>query len=343
MLSLLIAEGMVRLVFPHPIVGGYPHIRQSIELNGRPSAIYTTNSLGLRGDEPPARASGRHTIMAVGGSTTHCWFLADEDTWPARLQTGLRSAGADVWVGNGGVEGHSTNAHLSFVREVVAELRPETVVFLVGINDLLISLEKRSSGGVHSAELDWERHLGVAHSRLLQVLAAVLRRVGQPAAEVVYRPWSEDRPLATPARPSSLTARAWIGLGRYRANLRELARETRALGARPVFLTQPMLYDDTPFWRGREAHNFLIGGTRPQVTRDHRAESLARSRLRQFGRRRRSVRKLTPRGPIDGTLARRVSPRAIAGRPAMACGLHQGRARYDPSTERGPRLDRHDG
>jgi len=247
LLALLLAEGVARWFLPHPIVGLHPDSRQEIRVRGRPPAIYSTNSLGLRGDQPPSARSGLQTIIAIGGSTTHCRFLDDTETWPARLQQDLRAAGADVWVGNGGLEGHSTNAHLYFMRQIVAPLRPGTAVFLIGINDLLYSL------GVPSPERWWQAgaRLPATRSRLLQLLAVVLQRMRAPRAQVIHRPWFRDRLLSGPSRAELFVKRAQDGLRHYLENVHQLASEARALGIRPVFLTQPTLYEDTPRWLAR--------------------------------------------------------------------------------------------
>ena len=59
--------------------------------------IHQRNSLGFRGPEPPADFSRDLTIVTVGGSTTECFDLAEDKTWPhdlgrelaARLQPSL--------------------------------------------------------------------------------------------------------------------------------------------------------------------------------------------------------------------------------------------------------------
>jgi lysophospholipase L1-like esterase len=266
LLALLVAEGVARWFLPYPIVGLYPNTRQEVRARGRPPAILSTNSLGLRGDEPPPAGSGIQTIIAIGGSTTHCWFLDDAETWPARLQQDLRAAGANVWVGNGGLEGHSTNSHLYFVREIVAPLRPGTTVFLVGINDLLYALEG-ARPGLFGSEKWWEAdaRLLATRSRLLQLLAVALQRVRAPRAQVIHRPWSKDRPLSGPSPGGLFAKRAQDELRHYLDNVRQLASEATALGIHPVFLTQPTLYEDTPRWLARKAP-VRFAGPRLQIS-----------------------------------------------------------------------------
>src|SRR5258708_14113663 len=43
---------------------------------------YSRNAIGLRGDPWPVRPEQYTTIITVGGSTTECKFLSDNNTWP---------------------------------------------------------------------------------------------------------------------------------------------------------------------------------------------------------------------------------------------------------------------
>lgn len=75
--------------------------------------IHTTNSWGFRGDAPPKDWNKYYTIIAVGGSTTQCFYLDDEKTWPRLLEKYLTSSTlSNFWIGNGGTDGQTTRAHL---------------------------------------------------------------------------------------------------------------------------------------------------------------------------------------------------------------------------------------
>jgi len=93
------------------------------------TVIHSTNSLGFRGPEPPADGIDHHlSIIAVGGSTTECYYLPDGSTWPERLQTMLAPSFPDVWINNGGLDGHSTYGHLILMRDYVGKLKPRVVL-----------------------------------------------------------------------------------------------------------------------------------------------------------------------------------------------------------------------
>src|SRR3954451_4876678 len=51
---------------------------------------HNKNSLGFRGPEPPPDFAGWLTIVAVGCSTTECFYLNDARDWPARLSARLQ-------------------------------------------------------------------------------------------------------------------------------------------------------------------------------------------------------------------------------------------------------------
>ena len=52
--------------------------------------VHQRNSLGFRGPEPPADFSRYLTIVTVGGSTTECFDLAEDKTWPHDLGVNLQ-------------------------------------------------------------------------------------------------------------------------------------------------------------------------------------------------------------------------------------------------------------
>ena len=52
--------------------------------------VHQSNSLGFRGPEPPADFSRDLTIVTVGGSTTECYDLAENQTWPHDLGVNLQ-------------------------------------------------------------------------------------------------------------------------------------------------------------------------------------------------------------------------------------------------------------
>ncbi len=97
--------------------------------------IHTKNSLGFRGEDPPANFSEYLTIITVGGSTTECTFLSDGKTWTDVLGKKLEKHFKKLWINNAGFDGHSTFGHMILMEDYIIKLKPNMVLFLVGAND----------------------------------------------------------------------------------------------------------------------------------------------------------------------------------------------------------------
>ncbi|MCU0511747.1 MAG: hypothetical protein MUE40_04160, partial [Anaerolineae bacterium] len=110
-----VLEAGTRLIFPQPAFNTwlpyYPGIRYTREVNLKgvqPISQYSTNAWGFRGDPVPRRREDYAEIITIGGSTTQCFYLGDALTYPAQLQATLREDWPSVWVGNAGLDGHTT-------------------------------------------------------------------------------------------------------------------------------------------------------------------------------------------------------------------------------------------
>jgi len=101
-----------------------------------PRIIQTRNSIGFRGKDPPTDFANHSTVVAVGGSTTECFYLSDDRTWPARLEVMLTKTVPSIWINNAGLDGHSTHGHLHLLDQYITSLKPKVVLFLIGLNDI---------------------------------------------------------------------------------------------------------------------------------------------------------------------------------------------------------------
>jgi len=97
--------------------------------------IHTKNSLGFRGDDPPDNLDEFLSIITVGGSTTECFYLADNKTWPYLLEQRLKQSYNSIWLNNAGFDGHSSFGHLILLKKYLNKLRPKVIIFLLGINE----------------------------------------------------------------------------------------------------------------------------------------------------------------------------------------------------------------
>ncbi len=98
---------------------------------------FYTNSNGVRGGEFTSQDTYR--FLAVGGSTTQCLYLNQNETWTHLVQEILNRnmRNQKIWVGNGGLSGATTRHHLIAMQNLpLRETKITAVILLVGINDL---------------------------------------------------------------------------------------------------------------------------------------------------------------------------------------------------------------
>jgi lysophospholipase L1-like esterase len=123
--------------------------------------IHKKNSLGFRGEEPPQDFSHYLRIITVGGSTTECLYLSDSKTWTDDLGRKLRKVFPNLWINNAGLDGCSTFGHLVLLEDYLLKIKPNIIIFLVGINDVGLQNEadhdryiiNKSSSSIYSSTI----------------------------------------------------------------------------------------------------------------------------------------------------------------------------------------------
>lgn len=274
-LSFLVAELLVRLISPPNMFSPYlalrPHNKMELHVNlagVSTIALNTTNQWGLRGDEPPENWNEYFTIVIIGGSTAQCYYLDDHKTWPYLLQEKVKSYIPKTWVGNGGISGHSTRAHILFVREAVSKIRPKAAVLMVGINDLWYSMNDEARILGSPAEQTGWKYFILGNSRLVQVLflwkiilfdhVVVLEK----SANANFVPEPLDREMELPNDLRFLLP----SLDNYTKNIHTLIADLRRLNVRPVFLTQPLLFDESDRWKSVVGWEYSVGGVKGKLS-----------------------------------------------------------------------------
>ncbi len=204
--------------------------------------IHTKNSLGFRGPEPPPDFADWLTLVAVGGSTTECFYLSDGRSWPERLAVRLRPELRKVWVDNAGLDGHSTFGHLLLTRQALVPLHPKVILYLIGVNDMFTDVPR---------DFDRMAQNPVAvladHSELAATLLNLYRWQRTRGFEdlgAMPKPVSlRDRPRHPV--PPAVAARLWREqdgrLAAFRDRLERLVALDREHGIEPVLITQPTL------------------------------------------------------------------------------------------------------
>jgi len=279
---LLILEMTLRCVMPPtlytPLMPLYPHVKKKIRPSLRglsEEAEFTTNKWGLRGDEPPWEWDRYLTVLAVGGSTTICFYLDDKKTWPYRTQEKIKEHHPEVWVGNGGIDGQSTRAHIIFMEEVAPKIKPDVVLVLAGVNDLGFSVSEayRRFGNPYDEKLNkrWNREweLKLLHSRVVQLAYKWKMILWDKAVVEVDSPHHNYYPKPFEKRPPPFTGdpkRMLPKLGEYRQNLKRIIELGRSMDIQVVLMTQPSLYRDTPYWDGIVGGMYWIRKLKGQVS-----------------------------------------------------------------------------
>jgi lysophospholipase L1-like esterase len=267
----------------------------SIQFSPAPEAMpgvtgeshFVINEQGVRG-----RPFGdeKLRILAVGGSTTECLFLDDTEAWPylveQELQAALGQRSGDVWVGNVGKSGHTSDHHVLQVRHLLAQYpHVDIVIVLVGINDMLRVAHEGGYRPMTAEQLaltfwtspGWEErdavYKGTQIWRLVRRARDTLQRdfsgaLVQNTGGTMHLRLRANRRAATGFRttvPDLDTA-----LVAFRRNLHELIDAAEQHNAAVVLMTQPYLWkeDLRPdlaefLWTGR------VGG---QYGRDDRTE-----------------------------------------------------------------------
>jgi len=97
----------------------------------------SVNRFGLRGQDVAAtRAPGERRLLVLGDSVVFGASVADEETFPVKLQEALMARNG--WRGavlNGGVPGYNVAAEAAFLESIGWDLDPDGIVLGVSLND----------------------------------------------------------------------------------------------------------------------------------------------------------------------------------------------------------------
>ncbi|MGB8993109.1 MAG: SGNH/GDSL hydrolase family protein [Desulfobaccales bacterium] len=217
--------------------------------------VQQRNSLGFRGPEPPADFARDLTVVTVGGSTTECFDLAEDKTWPHRLGVDLKRHFKHLWLNNAGLSGNSTFGHYILMRDYLVKLQPKVAIFLVGINDVGIRSERDFDERIHTVNFrSLERFLASAAVDS-ELASAVLNlyRFYFPKSTMINNqndPHEIDLKKLPDFKDSPENLVAIIKdhrdhyLGPYKKRLERLITICQEHHIVPVLLTQPVLYGD---------------------------------------------------------------------------------------------------
>ena len=211
---------------------------------------YTTNSLGIRGPESPPRAAA-YRILFVGGSTTECIYLDDEEVWTHLVMQRLNDEPRRrrVWTGSVGISGYPTVNHLRFVKTSPLVNEVDSIVLLIGANDFNQYLRGNLVGDdFNQGQEDdgdvsplWHASPIVGLVRRLWGWRASILTEDERARNIAARAALRRQGLIRDALPRTLLP-IEEALALYEARVRSIVELTRSRGVRVVFITQPTLW-----------------------------------------------------------------------------------------------------
>ena len=227
------------------------HIKNDIIKSLPPEITVTRNSIGFRGPNPPSDLANHLSLVSIGGSTTQCFFLSDDQTWTARLGEDLKKNFSRVWINNAGLDGHSTHGHQVLLEDFIVQLHPKVALFLVGANDVARGTvaewdaENVKSGLQFGSIQAFVKTLS-AYSEVAALALNMYRSYNAYKAGLIHQqidfkaqgyidiPEEEQKKyLADNATP--------VFLNDYQTRLKKLVETCRNAGIEPVFITQPLL------------------------------------------------------------------------------------------------------
>jgi lysophospholipase L1-like esterase len=177
------------------------------------------NSRGVFGPEfAEPKDPRRYRIVTLGDSCTHL----GPEPYPQRLQALLdQTAPGRFEVINAGVIGYTSFQGLTRLRHEVARWSPDLVTVYFGWNDHWLASGHADRDQRPSMAGSVGLRRAADHSRLYQLVAMLAQRARAPEARTQYRVSLED----------------------YAQNLREMKRETDAIGASLWLITAPHALD----------------------------------------------------------------------------------------------------
>jgi hypothetical protein len=186
--------------------------------------VITHNARGYCGPDPAVAGSTRRRLAALGGSTTYCVGLSDEDTWAAQLS---RELGGGVDVLNLGIPGYTTAENLIQSSFELPDLTPSVAVYYEGWNDLR---------NAHVPDLD--PYYADFHGRFQPTNVGLSGPYGRYSALWFYGSLMWRRAFDRVADESANTAIDWRALDLFTRNLRAIVAVDRARGIEPVLVQQ---------------------------------------------------------------------------------------------------------
>ncbi len=199
-----------------------------------------TNNLGFRGENYPADPQNRIKIFTVGGSTTQSLYNTEGKTWSDLLANNLKKINPQIWLNNAGLSGHSTKGHLILLKDKLVELKPDYVIFLVGINDVGRVIEEKEESIIEEF---------IFKSEVISLAVNIVRNFQSKKLNLSYDlKWDPKTAptleLSGMEISKSMMIHSKTYLPYYRRRLEALIDFCKNNNIKPIFITQPLVYGD---------------------------------------------------------------------------------------------------
>jgi lysophospholipase L1-like esterase len=258
--------------YPDPILNihlnMYPQMVVEFESDGKvmPGVSgrtqFTINAFGFRSSRLQSidKPSGMRRIFCIGGSTTECNYIDDQDVWTEQLNQRLQEKiPSDVIIDviNAGRAGHSTREHITMLAQRVIPFNPDLVIVMAGINDMVLQMARdyspcredwRSQYTLYAGWIPKSKYLICSLSQIIR--RVVLNRHGPGRRDELgnfvqdlegkWYKWMRARLRQRPIE--RLTDPNCFPRPEYEQNLRTLIGICRANDIPVLLLTQPALY-----------------------------------------------------------------------------------------------------
>jgi len=251
-----------------------PGVMTGIEGESR----FETNAFGIRGPDWGSARRKEYRILFLGGSAAECFYLDQDEAWPALIGAQLdRTAdGRRVWAGNIGRSGHNSRDHLLEAEILLPNLSVDAIVVMMGVNDLGLRLVQDAAFNPDFLATPENRTYQVGHTfsvhpddpnlpfyrkgvvgRLLGLDPDAARRkpyLVVDNAGLIFLKWREYRKSGEKVATLPDLAPA---LAEYRRNTEAIVAAAKKQGVRVLLVTQPALWraglteaEESVLWMG---------------------------------------------------------------------------------------------
>lgn len=209
--------------------------------------VHTKNSLGFRGPEPPPNFDDYTSIIAVGGSTTECFYLSDSFCWTNLLAHQLQNRDNKVWINNAGYQGHSTYGNFILINDYIKHLKPDYILLLEGMNEVNrtdIRLDESIAADSEKTSVwGWIKR----HSRVINLIINIQRKLMADKLGVTdnnYDVTKTETLLLSDQYIDSAKQKQMPLVNAYAKRLTEIIDTCVANHIEPILITQPILFGD---------------------------------------------------------------------------------------------------